>query len=69
LLTPGLGDRLAARVAHNLADFDVLVQRDRKTIAHLALELGGRDPILVPHFDEDIQDLAGLALVAAHLLD
>jgi len=67
LLTPQLGDRLAARVAHNLADFDVLVQRDRHTIARLAAQLGERNPILVPHFDEDIQDLAGLALVAEHL--
>jgi anion-transporting ArsA/GET3 family ATPase len=67
LLAPELGDRLAARVAHNLADFDVLVQRDRETIARLARKLGGRDPILVPHFDEEIQDLAGLALVAEHL--
>ncbi len=67
LLTPELGDRLAARVAHNLADFDVLVQRDRETIASLATELDERDPILVPHFDEDIQDLAGLELVAGHL--
>ncbi len=67
LLTPELGDRLAARVAANLADFDVLVQRDHETIARLASELQERDPILVPHFDEDIQDLAGLALVAEHL--
>jgi anion-transporting ArsA/GET3 family ATPase len=67
LLAPELGDRLAARVTHNLADFDVLVQRDRETIARLARKLGGRDPILVPHFDEEIQDLAGLALVAEHL--
>jgi anion-transporting ArsA/GET3 family ATPase len=67
LLEPDLGDRLAGRVAHNLADFDVLVQRDRQTIARLASELQERDPILVPHFDQDIQDLAGLALVAEHL--
>jgi anion-transporting ArsA/GET3 family ATPase len=67
LLAPKLGHRLAARVAHNLADFDVLVQRDRETIARLARELSERDPILVPHFDEDVQDLAGLNLVAEHL--
>jgi anion-transporting ArsA/GET3 family ATPase len=67
LLEPELGDRLAGRVAHNLADFDVLVQRDRETIARLASELQERAPILVPHFDQDIQDLAGLALVAEHL--
>jgi anion-transporting ArsA/GET3 family ATPase len=67
LLEPKLGDRLAGRVAHNLADFDVLVQRDRETIAQLARALKERDPILVPHFDHDIQDLAGLARVAEHL--
>jgi anion-transporting ArsA/GET3 family ATPase len=67
LLAPELGDRLAARVADNLADFDVLVERDRETIAHLASALKERDAILVPHFDEDVQDLAGLALVAGHL--
>ncbi len=67
LLAPQLGEGLAARVAHNLADFDVLVQRDRDTIASLAAKLEERDPILVPHFDEDIQDLAGLASVAEHL--
>ena len=67
LLEPELGERLAGRVAHNLADFDVLVQRDRATIAQLACELQERDPILVPHFDQDIQDLEGLALVAEHL--
>jgi anion-transporting ArsA/GET3 family ATPase len=67
LLTPQLGDRLAARVAHNLADFDVLVQRDHHTITRLAAQLEERNPILVPHFDEDVQDLAGLARVAEHL--
>jgi anion-transporting ArsA/GET3 family ATPase len=67
LLAPDLGDRLAARVASNLADFDVLAQRDRETIARLARELSERDPILVPHLDEDIQDLGGLAVVADHL--
>jgi anion-transporting ArsA/GET3 family ATPase len=67
LLASELGDRLAGRVAHNLADFDVLVQRDRKTIARLSTELREPDPILIPHFDQDIQDLAGLARVAEHL--
>jgi len=67
LLEPQLGERLAARVAHNLADFDVLVQRDSATISHLASELQEQNPILVPHFDHDIQDLAGLAVVAEHL--
>jgi anion-transporting ArsA/GET3 family ATPase len=68
LMAPELGDRLAARVAANLADFDALVRRDRDTIAGLSLELDEPEPVLVPHLDGDIHDLAGLALVADHLL-
>jgi anion-transporting ArsA/GET3 family ATPase len=67
LLTPDLGERLAARVAGNLADFDVLVQRDRDTIARLARELEDCDPILVPHLDEDVRDIAGLDRLAGYL--
>ncbi len=68
LLAPELGERLAKRVAGNLADFDVLVQRDRETVARLTRELGERSPILVPHLDEDVRDIAGLARLAEHLL-
>jgi anion-transporting ArsA/GET3 family ATPase len=71
LLAPELGERLAARVAANLADFDVLVRRDRETIARLsqADDAGPPlpEPILVPQLDEDVQDLLGLARVAEHL--
>jgi anion-transporting ArsA/GET3 family ATPase len=67
LLAPELGERLAARVASNLADFDVLVRRDRDTITRLSKALDDPAPVLVPHLDTDIQDLAGLALVARHL--
>lgn len=67
LLAPDLGERLARRVAGNLADFDVLVQRDRETVARLSRELGEQEPILVPHLDEDVRDVAGLAQLAAHL--
>jgi anion-transporting ArsA/GET3 family ATPase len=68
LLAGELGERLAARVAGNLADFDVLVQRDRATVKRLAQALGGDPaPILVPHLDGDVQDLAGLDFVARHL--
>ncbi len=67
LLAPELGESLAMRVAGNLADFDVLVQRDRETIARLSRELDEPDPVLVPHLDQDVQDIAGLAVVAEHL--
>jgi anion-transporting ArsA/GET3 family ATPase len=67
LLAVELGERLAARVAGNLADFDVLAQRDRATVERLSQELGDPAPILVPHLDGDVQDLAGLDFVARHL--
>ncbi len=67
LLSVELGERLAARVASNLADFDVLARRDAATVARLSDELVEPAPVLVPHLDEDIQDLAGLASIAAHL--
>jgi anion-transporting ArsA/GET3 family ATPase len=67
LLAGELGEQLARRVAGNLADFDVLVQRDRATVARLTQSLGDPAPILVPHLDGDVQDLAGLHRVAALL--
>jgi anion-transporting ArsA/GET3 family ATPase len=69
LLAPTLGAPLAGRVAHNLADFDVLAVRDRETIARLSEAWGARQPIVVPHLDEDVQDLLGLARIAEHLFD
>jgi anion-transporting ArsA/GET3 family ATPase len=67
LLAPELGDSLARRAAGNLADFDVLARRDRDTIARLRRELDEPDPVIVPHLDEDIQDLAGLARIAEYI--
>jgi len=66
LLTDELGPDLAARVAGNLADFDVLAQRDRESIAALSHTLEDLDPILVPHLDGDV-DLRGLAQIERHL--
>jgi anion-transporting ArsA/GET3 family ATPase len=69
LLAPALGERLAARVAGNLADFDVLTTRDRATVAQLSEAWGEHQPILVAHLDEDVQDLLGLARIAEQLFD
>src|SRR5207244_6449360 len=63
-LSPQLGEALAARAAANLADFDVLAQRDRDTIARLSQELGEPHPLLVPYLGADVHDVAGLARVA-----
>lgn len=67
LLRDELGASLAARVADNLADFDVLARRDRESVEELSSALGERDPLLVPRLDGDVQDLGGLAAVAEHL--
>jgi anion-transporting ArsA/GET3 family ATPase len=67
LLEGDLGELLAARVAANLADFDVLARRDRASLARLERALDDPEPIRVPHLDRDVQDLAGLARVAEHL--
>jgi anion-transporting ArsA/GET3 family ATPase len=69
LLAPALGEPLAARVAANLADFDVLARRDLATITNLSEAPGGRHPIVVPRLDEDVHDLQGLARIAEHLFD
>ncbi len=67
LLSDELGEALAARVASNLADFDVLARRDRESVAALSSALGEHDPLLVPQLDGDVQDLRGLAIIAEHL--
>jgi anion-transporting ArsA/GET3 family ATPase len=67
LLAGQLGERLAARVADNLADFDVLARRDRDSITRLSRTLEDPDPILIPHLDQDVQDLTGLAKLERHL--
>ncbi len=67
LLTSELGERLAGRVAHNLADFDVLMRRDRASVERLEGALSDREPILIPHLDQDVHDLAGLARIAEYL--
>ena len=67
LLSAELEGSLARRAAHNLADFDVLVRRDRDTVARLRGELEEPNPVIVPHLDEDIGNLAGLARIADYL--
>jgi anion-transporting ArsA/GET3 family ATPase len=68
LLAPALGQQLAGRLAGNLEDFDVLARRDAETIAHLREAIGEPQPVRVPHLDEEVQNLLGLARVAEHLL-
>lgn len=67
LLEGLLDGDLARRLAHNLADFDVLTRRDAETIELLRAELGARAPTLVPHLHDEVQDLLGLARIAEQL--
>jgi anion-transporting ArsA/GET3 family ATPase len=67
LLEDELGPQLASRTARNLADFDLLARRDRDTIERLSRAVEEPHPVLVPHLDEEVQDLLGLWHVAEHL--
>ncbi len=69
MLAPKLGEQLATRVSANLADFDLLAERDRQAIARVTRAWGAGEPIVVPQLDEDVQDLLGLARIAEHLFD
>lgn len=67
LLAPALGERLAARVAANLADFDVLARRDAETVQVLSRALGVAEPTVIPQLDLEVQDVESLARVAEHI--
>ena len=63
-----LGDEdLARRVAENFADYQALAERDAGNIERLAAELRTKGVIRVPHLDEDVHDLAGLAEINRYL--
>jgi anion-transporting ArsA/GET3 family ATPase len=67
-LTDALGDpELAARVAHNLADYRALAARDRANVARLTREMRARRVIQVPYLDSDVHDLAGLMEINRYL--
>jgi anion-transporting ArsA/GET3 family ATPase len=58
---------LAQRVAANFSDYQALAERDARNIEHLASELRATGVIRVPHLDEDVHDLAGLAEINRYL--
>jgi anion-transporting ArsA/GET3 family ATPase len=55
-----LGDKLARKVERNFADYRVLAECDRDSIARLRRQTGSEPLILVPHLDQDVHDLDGL---------
>jgi anion-transporting ArsA/GET3 family ATPase len=58
-----LGEKLAAKAAANLQDYDVLARRDAAGIARLRAGLAGAELIPVPQFDGDVHDVEGLLRV------
>jgi anion-transporting ArsA/GET3 family ATPase len=67
-LAERLGDAdLAKRVTENFADYQALAERDAANIERLARELRTQGVIRVPYLDEDVHDLAGLAVINRYL--
>jgi anion-transporting ArsA/GET3 family ATPase len=58
-----LGPKLAAKVAENFRDYQVLARRDQANIERLAGQLADRRLVLLPYLDEDVHDVAGLARI------
>jgi anion-transporting ArsA/GET3 family ATPase len=59
-LEEALGEKLAAKAAATLADYDVLARRDAAGTARLRAGLGGAELIPIPQFDADVHDIEGL---------
>ena len=65
-----LGEELGGKVARNLEDVHRLAVRDRDSVGRLSRELGGRASIVrVPHLDDDVHDIGGLAEMDQHLFE
>jgi anion-transporting ArsA/GET3 family ATPase len=62
-----LGDKLAAKVLRNYADYRELALRDRDEIDRLRRETGNEPVVLVPFLDEDPHDAGGLRAMNEHL--
>jgi anion-transporting ArsA/GET3 family ATPase len=67
LLSDKLGERLTARVAMNLADFELLARRDRECIDRLRRDLSEQHPIVVSALEVDVADIGCLVAVAREL--
>jgi len=67
VLAERLGEDLGGRVCENFADYQALAERDSRNIDRLAGELRTQAVIRVPHLDEDVHDLAGLAEINRYL--
>lgn len=58
---------LAGRLAVNLAEYELLAERDEENIERLRQRLGGAPLIRIPYLDTDVHDVAGLAEIDRYL--
>jgi anion-transporting ArsA/GET3 family ATPase len=66
-LADELGPKLAGRVAENFRDYHVLARRDAQNIERLGRQLRDDRLLLIPHLDEDVHDVEGLARLDRYL--
>jgi hypothetical protein len=66
-LEPALGGPLAAQVLLTVSDYRVLAERDACNVSRLEAQLDGEPVLLVPQFDDDVHDVAGLLLMHGYL--
>jgi anion-transporting ArsA/GET3 family ATPase len=66
-LADALGEGLARKVERTYEEQRVLAERDRENLATLRRRLRRKPMIEVPHLDDDVHDLAGLARMNEHL--
>jgi anion-transporting ArsA/GET3 family ATPase len=62
-----VGERLAHKVVRNLDDYRRLGERDRQNLELLRKKLGRKPMITVPHLDDDVHDVEGLARMNEYL--
>jgi anion-transporting ArsA/GET3 family ATPase len=66
-LAEELGGALTGRVEASARELAALAGRDAAALERLRAELGDPPSIVVPELDDDVHDVAGLALMRAHL--
>jgi len=62
-----VGAQLARKVVRNLHDYRRLGERDQQNLEHLRKKLGRKPMIRVPHLDDDVHDVDGLARMNEYL--
>ena len=68
LVTDGLVDALAGKVAQSAADLRLIAARDAEQIERLKEELDVLHPVVVPRLDVEVQDIGGLLALREALM-